>query len=131
MKSQISLDRVSDNQANVRSSNGRSNATIHNGDLSINLDTETVMLEKQHIHFTNREYTILKLLALRNGSTVTKDVIKSHLYGGMDEGQIMNVGVFVFNLRKKLSYASRVNYIETVWARGYMMPNFEKDELQA
>ena len=55
----------------------------------------------------------------------------SHLYGGIDEGQIMNVGVFVFNLRKKLLYASRVNYIETVRGRGYMMPNFEKDELQA
>ncbi len=84
MNSQISLDRVSDNQANVRSSNGHSDATIHNGDLSINLDTETVMLD-----------------------------------------------VFVFNLRKKLSYASGVNYIETVWGRGHMMPNFEKDELQA
>ena len=55
----------------------------------------------------------------------------SHLYGGIDEGQIMNVGVFVFNLRKKLLYASRVNYIETVRGRGYMMPNLEKDELQA
>ena len=53
MNSQISVDRVSDNQANVRSSNGHSDATIHNGDLSVNLDTETVMLEKQHIHFTN------------------------------------------------------------------------------
>ena len=131
MNSQISLDRVSDNQANERSSNGHSDATIHNGDLSINLDTETVMLEEQHIHFTNREYLMLKLLALHKGSTVTKDVIMSHFYGGMDERQVTTVEVFVSRIRKKLSYASRVNYIETVWGRGYMMPNFEEDELRA
>ncbi len=113
----------------MRSSNGHSDATIHNGDLSINLDTETVMLEEQHIHFTHREFSILKLLALRKGSTVPKDVIMSHLYGGMVERQIATIDVFVFYMRKKLSYVSGVNYIETIRGRGYMMPNFEEDEL--
>ncbi len=131
MNSQISLDRVSDNQANVRPSNGHSDATIRNGELSVNLDTETVMLEEQHIHFTRREYSILKLLALRKGSTVPRDVIMSHLYGGMDERQITTVDAFIFFIRKKLSYANRVNYIETVRGCGYMMPNFEEDELRA
>ena len=128
MKSQIS-DRVSDNQANVRSSNGRSNATIHNGDLSVNVDTKTVTVGEQHIYFTDRELSILKLLALRKGSTVPKDMIMSHLYSGTDAPHFKTVDVFICNLRKKLSYASGVNYIETVWGRGYMMPNFEENEL--
>ena len=130
MNSQISLDRVSDNQANVRPSNGHSDATIRNGELSVNLDTEMVKLEEQHIPLARREYSILKLLALRKGTTVPKDVIMSHLYGGgIDERQIRTVDVFVSSIRKKLSYASGVNYIETVWGRGYMMPNFEENEL--
>ncbi len=131
MNSQISLDRVSDNQANVRPSNGRSDATIRNGELSVNLDTEMVKLEEQHIPLARREYSILKLLALRKGTTVPKDVIMSHLYGDMDERRFKIIDVFVCNLRKKLSYASRVNYIETVRRCGYMMPNFEEDELRA
>ena len=45
MKGQISLDRVLDNQTNVRSSNGHSDATIRNGGLSVNFGTEVVMLE--------------------------------------------------------------------------------------
>ena len=131
MNSQISVDRVSENQANVRVLNGHSDDTIRNGGLSVNLDTEMVMLEKQHIHFTRREYSILKLLALRKGSTVPKDVIMSHLYGGTDVPHFKIVDVLICNLRKKLSYASGVTYIETVWGRGYMMPNFEEDELRA
>ncbi len=73
MNNQISLDRDSDNQANVRPSNGHSDATIRNGELSVNLDTEMVRLEGQQIYFTSREYSVLKLLALHKGSTVTKD----------------------------------------------------------
>ncbi len=131
MNSQISVDRVSENQANVRVLNGHSDDTIRNGGLSVNLDTEMVMLEEQHIHFTRREYSILKLLALRKGSTVPKDVIMSHLYGGTDVPHFKIVDVLVCNLRNKLSYTNGVTYIETVWGRGYMMPNFEKDELRA
>ncbi len=131
MNSQISVDRVSDNQANARGLNGHSDDTIRNGGLSVNLDTEMVMLEEQHIHFTRREYSILKLLALHKGSTVPKDVIMSHLYGGTDVPHYKIVDVLICNLRKKFSYASGVTYIETVWGRGYMMPNFEEDELRS
>ncbi len=104
--------------------------TIRNGELSVNLDTEMVMLEERQIYFTSREYSILQLLALRKGSTVPKDMIMSHLYGGVDERQIKTVDVFVCNLRKKLSNATGVNYIETVWGRGYRMPNLEEDKLR-
>ena len=115
----------------MRVLNGHSDDTIRNGGLSVNLDTEMVMLEEQHIHFTRREYSILKLLALRKGSTVPKDVIMSHLYGGTDVPHYKIVDVLICKLRNKLSYTNGVTYIETVWGRGYMMPNFEKDELRA
>ncbi len=66
-------------QAIVRRSNGHSDAIIRTGGLAINLDTRTVTLDGQQVHPTRREYAILELLALRKGSTLTKDMIMSHL----------------------------------------------------
>jgi len=109
-------------QAIVRRSNGHSDAIIRTGALSINLDTQTVTLDGQQIYLTRREYSILELLALRKGSTLTKDMIMSHLYGGMDEPEIKIIDVFVCKLRRKLSEATGgETYIETIWGRGYVL----------
>jgi two-component system, cell cycle response regulator CtrA len=46
----------------------------------------------------------------------------NHLYGGVDEPESKIVDVFICKLRKKLASASGGNeFIETVWARGYML----------
>ena len=76
-----------------------------------------------------REYAILELLALRKGSTLTKDMIMCRLYGGMEEREIKIVDVYVCKLRKKLSSAGGETYIETVWGQGYLMPVLEVDVL--
>jgi two-component system cell cycle response regulator CtrA len=108
-------------QAIVRRYNGHSDAVIRTGNLSIDLDSGTVMLGGKRIYFTRREASILELFALRMGSTVTKDMIMSHLYNGMDEPGIRTVDVFISKMRKKLSSAGGDNYIETVWGRGYQL----------
>ena len=47
----------------------------------------------------------------------------------MDEPEIKIIDVFVCKLRKKLADASGgVNYIETVWGRGYMLKDNESNE---
>jgi len=47
----------------------------------------------------------------------------------MDEPEIKIIDVFVCKLRKKLADASGgVNYIETVWGRGYMLKDNESSE---
>ena len=116
-------------QAIVRRANGHPDPTIRTGALQINLDTHAVALGGQRIHLTRREYSIMELLALHMGSTQTKDVIMSHLYGGMDEPEIKIIDVFVCKLRKKLSSSKDENLIQTIWRRGYMMPYLEVTEL--
>jgi two-component system, cell cycle response regulator CtrA len=65
---------------------------------------------------------MLELLALRKGTTLTKDMFLNHLYGGMDEPELKIIDVFICKLRKKLASASDGrNYIETVWGRGYVL----------
>jgi two-component system cell cycle response regulator CtrA len=76
----------------------------------------------QRVHLTGKEYQILELLTLRKGTTLTKEMFLTNLYGGMDEPEIKIIDVFICKLRKKLASASNgKNYIETVWGRGYVL----------
>jgi two-component system cell cycle response regulator CtrA len=109
-------------QAIIRRSKGHSQSVITAGRLSVNLDTRTVEIDGQPVHLTGKEYAILELLALRKGTTLTKEMFLNHLYGGIDEPELKIIDVFVCKLRKKLSSATGgENYIETVWGRGYVL----------
>tara|TARA_B100001989_G_scaffold111711_1_gene78362 strand:- start:448 stop:1164 length:717 start_codon:yes stop_codon:yes gene_type:complete len=109
-------------QAIVRRSQGHAQSIIEVGDVKINLDARTVEACSQPVHLTGKEYGILELLALRKGSTLTKEMFLNHLYGGMDEPEVKIIDVFICKLRKKLQDATDgTNYIETVWGRGYVL----------
>lgn len=106
----------------IRRSKGHSNSVIVTGDISVNLDTQTVNVANEPIHLTGKEYGIMELLSLRKGSTLNKDQFLNHLYGGIDEPELKIIDVFICKLRKKLEKASNgKNYIETVWGRGYVL----------
>jgi two-component system, cell cycle response regulator CtrA len=106
----------------VRRSKGHAQSIINTDDLCVNLDSKTVEISGTRVHVTGKEYQMLELLALRKGTTLTKEMFLSHLYGGMDEPEMKIVDVFICKLRKKLAGASGgKDYIETVWGRGYVM----------
>ena len=120
----------------VRRSKGHPDSVIRTGKLSVNLDARTVEVDKQPLYLTGKEYGILELLSLRKGTTLTKEMFLNHLYGGMDEPELKIIDVFVCKLRKKLAAATGgMNYIETVWGRGYVLrdpvPELEDEPLQA
>ncbi len=120
----------------VRRSKGHPDSVIRTGKLAVNLDAHTVEVDKQPLHLTGKEYGILELLSLRKGTTLTKEMFLNHLYGGMDEPELKIIDVFVCKLRKKLAAATGgLNYIETVWGRGYVLrdpaPELEDAPLQA
>jgi two-component system cell cycle response regulator CtrA len=109
-------------QAIVRRSKGHAQSVITTGDLIVNLDEKTVAIADSYVKLTGKEYQILELLALRKGTTLTKEMFLNHLYGGMDEPELKIIDVFICKLRKKLANASSgKNYIETVWGRGYAL----------
>src|SRR3979411_1368056 len=109
-------------QAIVRRSKGHSESVIRTGKLLVNLDSRVVEVEGQPLHLTGKEYGILELLSLRKGTTLTKEMVFNHLYGGTDEPESRIIDVFVCKLRKKLATATNgEHYIETVWGRGYVL----------
>ena len=109
-------------QAIVRRSQGHAQSEIVVGKVRVNLDTRTVEAAGKPLHLTGKEYGILELLALRKGTTLTKEMFLNHLYGGMDEPEVKIIDVFICKLRKKIQDATTGdNYIETVWGRGYVL----------
>jgi two-component system cell cycle response regulator CtrA len=104
----------------VRRSKGHAQSIISIGDLVVNLDSKLVEVLGNRVQLTGKEYQMLELLALRKGSTLTKEMFLNHLYGGMDEPELKIIDVFICKLRKKLANASGgKQYIETIWGRGY------------
>ena len=109
-------------QAIVRRSKGHAESIIRCGDLAVNVDKKQVEVAGTKVSLTGKEYQMLEALALRLGSTLTKEMFLSQLYGGMDEPEVKIIDVFICKLRKKLANASQgKNYIETVWGRGYIL----------
>jgi two-component system cell cycle response regulator CtrA len=116
-------------QAIIRRSKGHSDPLIRTGKLTINIAQRLVEANGKAVHLTGKEYSILELLALRKGTTLTKEMFLNHLYGGMDEPEHKIIDVFVCKLRKKLMQATDGdNYIETVWGRGYVLRDPPADE---
>ena len=115
----------------VRRYRGHAQSVIEFGDLVINLDAKSVTVDGERVHLTGKEYQMLELLALRKGTTLSKEMFLNNLYGGMDEPELKIIDVFICKLRKKLANASGgKDYIETVWGRGYMLRE-PSDEGQA
>ena len=118
----------------VRRSKGHAQSVITIGDLVVNVDQKTAEVSGARVHLTGKEYQILELLALRKGTTLTKEMFLNNLYGGMDEPELKIIDVYICKVRKKLASASGGrNFIETVWGRGYTLsePNEIYEQLTA
>lgn len=106
----------------VRRSQGHSESVIRTGRLMVDLNNRTANVDGNTLHLTGKEYSILELLSLRKGTTLTKEMFLNHLYGGLDEPELKIIDVFICKLRRKLASAlGGESYIETVWGRGYVL----------
>lgn len=113
----------------VRRSQGHAESVIETGKLKLNLDAKTVEINGQPLHLTGKEYDMLELLSLRQGTTLTKEAFLNHLYNGIDEPEAKIIDVFICKIRKKIIEATGGdNYIHTEWGRGYVLRPPEDDK---
>lgn len=106
----------------IRRSKGHPDSIIKTGEMEINLTTKIVTINNQVLHLTAKEYALLELLALRKGTTLSKEQFLNHLYGGMDEPEMKIIDVFFCKMRRKIKKLSGgEDYIQTVWGRGYIL----------
>ncbi|WP_339048502.1 winged helix-turn-helix domain-containing protein [Candidatus Mesenet endosymbiont of Phosphuga atrata] len=97
------------------------------GSFKINFDRRTLIVRKNgceyDVKLTNKEYSMLELMAMRKGTVISKEMFLNHLYSGSDEPSDSKIiDVFACKLRQKLMEAdSGKNHIKTIWGRGYML----------
>lgn len=90
-------------------------------DLSIQLESRTVMKNEEKINLTNKEYELLILLLNNKGRVVTRDNILNEVWGYDYDAGTNVVDVYVSYLRNKLDEKNKEAYIETVRAVGYII----------
>jgi two-component system cell cycle response regulator CtrA len=104
----------------VRRANGHAKNRIEFGDLVLDLQAKLFTIDNRPLDLTCKEYEMLELLCLRQGSVVSKENFLDHLYGGMDEPETKIIDVFICKLRKKIEQSGAAqSVIKTVWGRGY------------
>lgn len=118
-------------RAVIRRSQGHAVSSIACGPIEVDIAAKVARVGGRPIHLTGCEFRMLEVLALRKGSTVTKEAILDGIYGGRDEPELKIIDVFACKIRRKLLEAgrsvgltgeARVNqHIETVWGRGYRL----------
>jgi two-component system cell cycle response regulator CtrA len=111
-----------------RRSQGHAASVIEVGRLRVDIDNKRAETsEGKPIPLTVREFAIVEVLALRKGSTVTKETLMSQLYSSEvdEEPEQKIIDVFVHKIRKKLEAATGEQCIETIWGRGYSMKDPE------
>ncbi|MDR1288943.1 MAG: response regulator transcription factor [Holosporales bacterium] len=112
----------------IRRTSGHSSSVISIGPLEVDLKRRCVRVNGVEISLTGKEYSILELLALKKGSVLAKETFLNHIYGGMDEPEVKIIDVFICKLRKKIAeLTGGLNFIETIWGRGYTLRDIDGD----
>jgi two-component system cell cycle response regulator CtrA len=114
----------------IRRAQGHAQSQVDVGRLSVKMAERSAEVDGAPLALTGREYSVLELLALRKGATVSKEQFLTHLYGGVDEPELKIIDVFVCKLRRKIAKATGGDhYIATEWGRGYTLREPEAERV--
>jgi two-component system cell cycle response regulator CtrA len=108
-------------RAVVRRSHGHAHSSLRVGPVEIRLDRREVRVNGQRLPLTRREFAILELLFLKQGTVLNKSSFLNHLYCGTEEPQMKAIDVNICRLRRKLTDAGAPDLIATVWGCGYIL----------
>ncbi|MFY9177633.1 MAG: response regulator transcription factor [Caldicoprobacterales bacterium] len=88
--------------------------------LTIDIDSHSVIIRGKEILLSAKEFEVLKFLAMNPNKVLTRDEIFDHVWGYQSYGDINTVAVHIRKLREKLEEdPSNPQYIQTIWGVGY------------
>lgn len=108
-------------RAIVRRMRGHTNSSLCFGGVELNMNSRDVRVNGARLSLSRREYSVLELLFLKQGTILTKGTFLNHLYTGSEEPEMKTIDVIVCRLRKKLAAAGVPALIDTVWGSGYIL----------
>lgn len=93
---------------------------ITEGNLSLNLVTQTLTKNGKTIDMTTKEFELLKMLIENKGQTLTKDRLFNSIWGVDSESETQTLTVHIKWLREKIEVdPKKPVHIITVWGKGY------------
>ncbi len=93
---------------------------ITEGDLTLNLVTQTVTKAGKVVEMTAKEFELLKMLIENRGQILTKDRLFNRIWGIDSESETQTLTVHIKWLREKIeSDPKNPVHILTVWGKGY------------
>lgn len=95
--------------------NQTENTVIHYKNISLDIDSFTLLVNGENISLTTREFEILKLLLENQGRVFTRDNLLNTIWGYDYFGDAKIVNTHIKNIRRKMG----VDYIDTIRGVGY------------
>lgn len=93
---------------------------ITEGDLTLNLVTQSVTKAGKYVEMTAKEFELLKMLIENKGQVLTKDRLFNRIWGFDSESETQTLTVHIKWLREKIeSDPKNPVHILTVWGKGY------------
>lgn len=110
----------------IRRNKGYSEPKLKVGVLELDVKEKIATVSNVKLDLTNKEYSVLELLVLNQGTTLNKEVFFQRIYSdNLDAPDAKIIDVFICKLRRKISEACghnpNYNYIHTEWGRGYSL----------
>ena len=104
-------------RALIRRYQGHSDNLLQHDDLTLNLQTQQVILQDQPVEITPKEFALLTRLMMRIGQTVHRETLQQDIYSWQDDPGSNTLEVHIHNLRRKLGK----DRIKTVRGVGYRL----------
>jgi DNA-binding response OmpR family regulator len=88
--------------------------------LSIDLSSRKVCIDRNEIYLTAKEFDVLSFLALNPNHVFSREHLFDKLWGWDSTGELNTVTVHIRKIREKIELnASNPQFIETIWGAGY------------
>ena len=89
-------------RAVVRRSQGHAKSSLRLGTVELSLDRRELKVGGRTIPISRREFAVLELLFLKQGTILNKAAFLNHLYSTNDEPEMKTIDVIICRLRKEL-----------------------------
>lgn len=98
--------------------NHKINKEIHTKNMVINVSKQEILIEKEIISLTKREFTILYTLASNPKRVYSVEELYERIYPSESDAQFRSIAEYIYQIRSKLKPFS-INPIKTQWGGGY------------
>ena len=108
-------------RAIVRRGRGHAQSILRAGCVELSLERREVRVQGRTMPITRREFGVLELLFLKQGTVLNKTAFLDRLYTRTEEPELKAVDVIICRLRKKLARFGVGDMIDTVRGSGYRL----------